>query len=453
VQRKEIAYQCGELRKTTIRNKFWQPKIEKLSPAQLRQLQERRLRSTFVYAYKNSRFYRKLFKEEKLDSGSIRTAKDIEKIPFTSKTHFRDNYPLGLLASNSIIRIHASSGTTGDPTIVAYSRNDIESWSDCIARCLTMSGITRQDRFQIILGYGLFTGGLGFHYGAEKIGTTVVPSGTGNTKRQVKLMRDLHVTAFTSIPSYSLYLAETAEGLGIEPSVDLEIKSISCGAEVWSQSIRKRIENKFGCQVFNSYGLSEMFGPGVAFECIKQDGMHVWSDHFIAEVIDPKTGETVDVEEEGELVLTTLTKEAMPVLRYRTGDLTKLLDGSCDCGRTHQRISWITGRCDDMIKVRGVNLFPTQIESAIMGLEGVGSNYQIVLSKKGVLDEITVDLEAEERVWNKGDRAVKDLTEKIRSEVLSVTGLKAAVNLLPEGFLPRTEGKVKRVRDSRNLDV
>jgi phenylacetate-CoA ligase len=436
-----------------IKNRFWRPSIEKLSAKQLGELQNRRLKSIVSCAYEKSPFYRRVFKERKIRPISIRTIDDLQRLPFTSKTDFRDNYPLGLLAAplSEVVRLHVSSGTTGDPTVVAYTRRDLDSWSDCIARCLTMTGITRNDVFQVILGYGLFTGGLGFHYGAEKIGAAVVPASAGNTQRQIKLMHDLQVTAFTSIPSYTLFLAETARGLGIDPARDLKIRSISCGAEVWTESTRERIEKEFGCQVFNSYGLSEMCGPGVAFECVRQDGMHIWGDHFLVEIVDPRTGDPLGAEQVGELVLTTLTKEAVPLLRYRTRDLAMLFDGACDCGRTHQRIGWITGRCDDMMKIRGVNVFPSQIESAIMGLDGVGNNYQISLSRKGPLDEMAVTMEVEEDVWNRGDAALKDLTEKLRSRIEHVIGLKVDVVLLAPLSLPRVEGKVRRVIDSRGL--
>ncbi len=438
-----------------LKNRFWRPSVEKLTLNQLKKLQTKRLRSTVKYAYENSPFYRRKFTEKGLRPDSIRTIDDLRKIPFTSKSDFRDNYPLGLLASPlaDVVRLHVSSGTTGDPTVVAYTRNDLEVWSECAARCLTMTGVSKRDIFQVILGYGLFTGGLGFHYGAEKIGATVVPSSTGNTQRQIKLMHDLKVPAFTSIPSYALHLAEAAKNAGVDPAKDLKIRSISCGAEVWSENTRKRIQKEFGCRVFNSYGLSEMCGPGVAFECFKQVGMHLWNDYFLAEIVDPITGEQAGIEEDGELVLTTLTKEAMPLLRYRTRDLTRLLGGKCDCGRAHQRIGWIRGRCDDMLKIRGVNVFPSQIESAIMGLEGVGNNYQILLSNKAFLDEITVNVEAEKYVWDKGDAALKNIRERLRSGIESMIGLKAQVTLLHPAAIPRVEGKAIRVIDSRNLST
>ncbi|MBS7650154.1 MAG: phenylacetate--CoA ligase [Candidatus Bathyarchaeia archaeon] len=428
-------------------DRFWQPKIEKMPPKSLIKIQTIRLKETIRNLFKKNTFYRRKLLEKGLKPTDIKGVDQLEMLPFTTKFDFRENYPLGLLACSMsrVIRLHASSGTTGDPTIVAYTRRDIENWADCIARCLTMTGITERDVFQVILGYGLFTGGLGFHYGAEKIGATVVPSATGNTRRQVKLMRDLKVTAFTSIPSYTLYLAETAKASGIDPEKDLNVNSVSCGAEVWSEATRKRIEREFGCKVYNSYGLSEVCGPGVAFECSMQDGLHLWGDHFLAEIVDPKTGERLGVEEEGELVLTTLTRKAMPLIRYRTGDLTKILDGACNCGRTHQRIGWIKGRCDDMLKVKGVNLFPSQIEAAIMGLEGVGNSYQILLSRRGHLDEATVEVEATEELWSRGEGSTEELAERVRAEIGTVTGLNIQVRIVPPSSIPRMEGKVKRV--------
>jgi phenylacetate-CoA ligase len=314
-----------------------------------------------------------------------------------------------------------------------------------------MTGVTSEDVFQVILGYGLFTGGLGFHYGAELIGAKVVPSSTGGTKRQIKLMKDLGVTAFTSIPSYALYLGETAIDMGIDPRSDLRIKTISCGAESWSESTREKLEELFGCMVFNSYGLSEVGGPGVAFECVAQDGLHVWSDHFLVEVIDPRTGESLPPGEEGELVITTLSREAMPLIRYRTRDIAAILDdGICECGRAHRRISWIKGRTDDMIKVRGVNVFPSQIEHVLMRIPGVGNNYQIVVEKRGHMDELKVRIEVTGEIFKGELKDLVDLRERITSELENTLGLRLAVELVEPGSLPRVEGKAVRVLDRRS---
>jgi len=435
-----------------LRNRFWEPKLEKLSRKDLKQLQNRRLRNLVKYVYTNNKFYRRTLKEAAVDPSSIRGAEDLKRLPFTTKENLRDNYPLGMLTTHprNISRIHTSSGTTGNPTVVAYTRKDLENWSNCLARCLTMTGVIRGDVFQTILGYGLFTGGLGFHYGAEKIGATVVPSSTGNTKRQVKLMKDFNVTAFTSIPSYAIHLAEVAERQGIDVEKNLKVRSISCGAEFWSEAVRRKIEQVFGCMVFNSYGLSEAGGPGVAFECLEQNGLHIWADHFLAEIVDPETGESLPAGERGELVLTTLTREAVPLIRYRTCDLTAVIgEDECECGRSHPRISWFSGRTDDMLKVRGVNVFPTQIEHALMSLPRVGSNYQLILTRREHMDALTVKVEATERMPSKQK---KTLEREIQEELASTLSIRVKVEVSNPGSIPRADGKTERVLDLRGLE-
>ncbi|MEM3023050.1 MAG: phenylacetate--CoA ligase [Candidatus Bathyarchaeia archaeon] len=435
-----------------IRNAFWEPGAERLSPKQIEEVQSEGLRGLIRRVYEGSAFYRRLLRDRGIGPDSIRSVEDLEKLPFTTKEDLRDNYPFGLLAVpfSKVVRIHTSSGTTGNPTVVAYSKRDLEVWANCIARCLTMTGVTPEDVFQVILGYGLFTGGLGFHYGAELIGAKVVPSSTGGTKRQIKLMKDFEVTAFTSIPSYALYLGETAIEMGIDPSKDLKVKTISCGAESWSEGTREKLEELFGCMVFNSYGLSEVGGPGVAFECIAQDGLHVWSDHFLVEVIDPRTGESLPPGEEGELVITTLSREAMPLIRYRTRDIAMILDDDiCECGRAHRRISWIKGRTDDMIKIRGVNVFPSQIEHVLMRVPGVGNNYQIVVEKRGHMDELKVRIEVTGDIFRGELKDLVELRERIASELENVLGLRLTVELAEPGSLPRAEGKAVRVLDRR----
>jgi phenylacetate-CoA ligase len=434
-----------------LRNRFWEPKLERLNRKDLKQLQSRRLRNLVKYVYENSRFYRSALKKVNVDPSSIRGIDDLGKLPFTTKEDLRDNYPLGMLSTSNrnLSRVHTSSGTTGNPTVVAYTRNDLENWWNTLARCLTMTGVTREDIFQTILGYGLFTGGLGFHYGAEKIGATVVPSSTGNTKRQVKLMKDFNVTAFTSIPSYTIHLAEVAEKQGIDLEEDLKIRTISCGAESWSERAREKIQKMFGCMAFNSYGLSEVGGPGVAFECLEQNGLHIWADHFIAEIVDPETGESLPSGEQGELVLTTLTREAMPLIRYRTRDLTAFIEnGECECGRTHPRISWFSGRTDDMLKIRGVNVFPTQIECVLMGHKEVGNNYQLILSQKEHMDVLTVNVETAQRSTDK--QYTSRLESKLQEELASTLSIKVKVEVVKPGTINRTEGKAKRILDMRD---
>ncbi|MEM3737705.1 MAG: phenylacetate--CoA ligase [Candidatus Bathyarchaeia archaeon] len=431
-------------------NRFWQPKIEKMSWKELERLQDRRLRSIVKHAYENSVFYRRRFKRDRIDYESIKSVADLTKLPLTTKDDLRDNYPFGLLATplEDVVRIHTSSGTTGNPTVVLYTRRDLENWSDCIARCLTMTGVGKGDIFQVILGYGLFTGGLGFHYGAEKIGATVVPSATGNTRRQVKLMKDFGVTAFTSIPSYALYLAEVAQEQGVDVANDLSVKTISCGAEAWSEAVRKKIEDLFECSVFNSYGLSEAFGPGVAFECVMQEGLHIWADQFIVEVIDPATCERVEPEEKGEIVLTTLTREAMPLLRYRTRDIAAILDiETCECGRSHPKISWIRGRTDDMVKVRGVNIFPSQIEHVLMNEEGVGNNYQLIITEEKHMDRVKLSIETAEKIVQ--EETLRALREKLQRDLESTLGVNIQIELVEPRSIPRVEGKAQRVLDLR----
>lgn len=440
--------------KQRLKNRFWQPKLERMSRKEIVRLQVRRLRRTVDYVYRRSRFYRARLKGANLHPNSIKSLDDLKRIPLTTKADLRDGYPFGLLAVplDEVVRIHASSGTTGDPTVVAYTKKDLNSWAECLARSLTMTGVAKGDIFQVVLGYGLFTGGLGFHYGAERIGAAVIPSATGNTKRQVKLMKDFGVTAFTSIPSYSLFLAEVAQQQGIDPSRDLKIRTVSCGAEAWSEGTRRKLESIFGCYVFNSYGLSEVCGPGVAFECIRQNGLHVWSDQFIAETIDPRTGENLGPEEKGEIVLTTLTREAMPLLRYRTRDIASILDENvCECGRSHTKISWISGRTDDMLKIRGVNIFPSQVEAVLMGLPRVGNNYQLIVSRKGYLDELKVRIEVTKAIFSGELKDLVSMRDQLESELESVLGIRILVELVEPGSIPRIEGKAQRMLDERRV--
>ena len=429
---------------------YWDKENETLKKEKLVKLQEERLKKIVRYCYENVAFYRKKFKEAKIAPEDIKSLDDLDKIPFTVKDDLRNAYPLGMLAvpRSEIIRIHASSGTTGKPTIVAYTRKDIETWSELMARVLTSVGITKHDTMQLIYNYAFFTGGLGFHYGAERIGATVIPSGVGNTKKQILTMRDLEVTAFSSTPSYALYIAEYAEKeLGIDIS-EFKLRVGVFGAEPWSEGLRKKIEDAYGIEAYDNYGLSELCGPGVSVECSERQGLHVWSDHFIVEVIDPETGEKLDEGKKGELVFTTLTKEAMPLLRYRTRDISMLFEEECACGRTHPRIARIHGRSDDMLIIRGVNVFPSQIEHVLMQIPEVGENYQIVVDRD-VLDKLLVKVEVTEKVFSDKLADLLALEKKIERELKEVLNVYAKVELVSPGSIPRTPGKAKRIIDLR----
>jgi phenylacetate-CoA ligase len=349
-----------------------------------------------------------------------------------------------------VVRLHASSGTTGKPTVVFYTRGDLDIWSDMIARCMAMVGVVPDDVFQNIVGYGLFTGGLGFHYGAEKLGVLTVPSATGRTTLQIDLMQDFNVTAVHSTPSYALHLAEVARANGVDPVEDLDLRIGMFGAEFWSDNTRPRLEAALGVDAFDSYGLSEMYGPGVAFECEERKGLHVWEDIFLVEVIDPKTGEQVGEGEKGELVLTTLVREAMPLLRYRTGDITRVLSSeTCDCGRTHLRLEKFLGRTDDMLKIRGVNVFPSQIEHILMEIPELSENYQIELETRGLMDEITVVSEIGKKAFTGDVTDLIDLRQRVESIFSSKIGLRIKVKFVEPGSIERSTGKAKRIIDKR----
>jgi len=430
---------------------FWQPKLETMKRSDLEDLQLERLRSTLARLERSS-FYASRMKESGVNASSLRSLSHLSKLPFTRKTDLRDNYPAGLLISEKrdVVRLHASSGTTGKPTVVFYTKNDLDVWSDMIARCMVMVGVTPDDVFQNIVGYGLFTGGLGFHYGAEKLGVLIVPAATGRTSLQIELMKDFHVTAVHSTPSYALHLAEVARKMGIDPVEDLDLRIGMFGAEFWSDNTRPRLEEALGVEAFDSYGLSEMYGPGVAFECTERDGLHVWEDIFLPEVIDPKTGEEVGEGEKGELVLTTLVRDAMPLLRYRTGDITRVLSKEeCSCGRTHLRLEKFMGRTDDMLKIRGVNVFPSQIEHILMEIPELSENYQIELERRGLMDEITVVSEISERAFSGEVVDLMNLRQRVESHLASKIGLRIGVRFAEPGTLERSTGKAKRIVDKR----
>lgn len=430
--------------------RYWQPKYETMKRDELAALQSKRLKKTAASVYENVPFYREKFRQLGIKPDDIRSAADISKLPTTRKTDLRDNYPFGLFAvpRKDIVRIHASSGTSGKATVVGYTRNDLETWSDLMARNFTMVGLDENDVFQNAVNYGLFTGGLGFHYGIEKIGAMAVPSGTGNTARQLEMMIDFGVTALHCTPSYALYLAETAREMDLVDQLSLRVGCF--GAEPWSSNTRKQLESSLNIKAYDSYGLSELMGPGVAFECQEQDGLHLWCDHFLVEVLDEE-GEQVAEGEKGELVLTSLTKEALPIIRYRTGDITRLLESECSCGRTTTRISRLLGRADDMLIVRGINVFPSQIENIIAKVPEVTEHFQVILDRnQKMLDELTVRVELEEGAFTGELKDLAAVKRHVENELKSVLNIRTAVELVEKGTIPRCEGKSKKVIDRRN---
>jgi len=431
---------------------YWNPSIERMSKREIEEIQEKRLRNLIWTAYEYSPFYRRKFKEAEIHPSDIRTLDDLKKLPFTVKQDLRDNYPFGMFAVplSQIVRFHASSGTTGKPTVVGYTDSDIRIWVESLCRALVSCGVTSDDIVQIAYGYGLFTGGLGFHYAAEKIGATAIPISAGNTARQVELMRDLNTTVIACTPSYMLYLSEYASQMGVDIS-ETSLRMGIFGAEPWSEETRKRIENKVGIMAFDVYGTSELSGP-LFTECIERNGIHVWADHFLVEIVDPETGEQVGEGEKGELVVTTLTKEALPLVRWRTGDITYLETDKCACGRTHPRIMRILGRTDDMIIVRGVNVFPSQIEHVLMQIPEVGEHYMIFLDRReDGLDEMKIQVELSERVTIDTTAGILELEKKISDKLKTVLNVSAKVEVVNPGTLQRFEGKAKRVVDRRKI--
>jgi phenylacetate-CoA ligase len=428
---------------------FWQPKLETMKRKELRELQLKRLKKTANSVYKNVPLYAKKFNDAGVKPSDIKTLEDLEKLPFTKKTDLRDTYPFGLFAvpMNKVTRIHASSGTSGKSTVVGYTANDLKIWADLMARCFYMVGIRPGDVFQNAANYGLFTGGLGIHAGAEKLGCTVIPSGTGSTQKQIEMIKDFGVTAMHATPSYALYIAETARKMGIEPGT-LPLKIGVFGAEPWSVNTRKELEKSFGIKAYDSYGLSEMMGPGVAFECKEQDGLHIWEDAFIVEVLD-KNGEQCAPGEKGELTITTLCKEALPLLRYRTGDITMLMEDECACGRTACRITKFYGRSDDMLIIRGLNVFPSQIEHVLMAMPEVGEYFQVVLERVNHMDEMTVKVEMSDKAFSGELGDLKKVTGIVTKRLKETLNLRTNVVLVDKGSLPRVEGKSKKVIDLR----
>ena len=430
------------------------PEHEKMPRKDLEQLQLERLQAKVRVVYEKVPFYRQAFKEKGVTPDDIQTLADLTKLPFTSKLDFRDNYPFGLMAvpHEQVVRIHSSSGTTGKPIIAPYTQGDIDTWSEIMARTLAAGGATKDDVIQNAYGYGLFTGGLGFHYGAERLGASVIPTSGGNTKRQILLLQDLETTVITCTPSYALILDETAKDMGIDLR-DTKLRLGFMGAEPWSEQMRGDIEERLGILAINIYGLTEIIGPGVSVECPYKCGMHIAEDHFLVEVINPETGEQLPYGEEGELVITTLTKEAQPVIRFRTKDIVGLNAEPCDCGRTLVRMSRVTGRSDDMLIVRGVNVFPSQIESVLLAIEGVEPHYMIVVDRQHVFksDELEIWVEVSEEVFSDEMLKMEKLEQRLREEMDSVLGISAHIKLVEPKTIARTEGKAKRVVDRSEL--
>ncbi len=419
----------------------------------LEAIQLRRLQTTVERVYANVPFYREKFKEAGVTPSDVRSLDDIRRLPFTTKQDLRDRYPYGMFAvpMDHVVRIHASSGTTGQSTVVGYTARDIKTWSELMARSLMAGGATRNDIIHNAYGYGLFTGGLGVHYGAEALGASVIPVSGGNTKRQVMIMKDFGPTIITCTPSYSLHLAEVAEDMGVSFK-DLKFKYGVFGAEPWSETMRLEIERKLNLVAVDIYGLSEIMGPGVSIECHEaKRGLHVFEDHFIPEIIDPNTLETLPYGEVGELVFTTITKEAFPVVRYRTRDITSLNPEPCICGRTHIRMNRVTGRSDDMLIIRGVNVFPSQIENVLMEIEGVTPHYQLVVDREGSLDMLTVMVEVNEGMFSDEVKELQAIQKKITKNIKEFLGVSATVKLVESKAIARSEGKAVRVVDNRKI--
>jgi phenylacetate-CoA ligase len=430
---------------------YWNSRLERAPLEELQELQERKLKQLVENVYRSSHFYRKRFKEAGVKPEDIKTLADVAKLPFTYKMDLRDNYPTNMFCvpMNQVVRFHVSSGTTGKPTVVGYTRGDIDLWTSSLARAMTSCGLGRGDIIQVSYGYGLFTGGLGAHYGAEEVGASVIPMGVGNTERQIELMIDLKATAIACTPSYLLHMNEVAKKMGVNVKEDSHLKIAFLGAEPWSLETRKRIEDTLGIKAFDIYGTSEMSGP-LFTECKEQNGIHVWADHFLLEVID-KNGDPVKEGQRGELVITTLTKEALPLIRYRVGDITILNNKECECGRTHPRIMRILGRSDDMLIIRGINVFPSQVESVLMTIPEVGEHFQIVAERKGELDDLTVRVEVTRAGFSDKLVDLMNLEKKIQYELKKVLNLQTNIELVETGTLPRFQGKSQKVIDKRKI--
>lgn len=432
---------------------YWEEEIETLPRQGLESIQLIRLQHLIARVYKTVEPYRKKMDDAGVLPKDIKTLNDLQKLPFTLKEDLRDNYPFGMftLPLEDVVRVHASSGTTGKSTVVGYTKKDIDTWANLMARALACAGATSGDMVHNAYGYGLFTGGLGAHYGAEKLGATVIPVSGGNTKRQITIMRDFKSTVLLSTPSYALNLAETMEQMGIDPQT-LSLRVGIFGAEPWSENMREEVERKLNLKAVDIYGLSEVIGPGVSMECLQTTkGMHIFEDHFLPEIIDPETGEALPPGERGELVFTTLTKEAFPVIRYRTKDISSLYYEVCECGRTLVRMEKVTGRTDDMLIIRGVNVFPSQVEHVLMGVEGVEPHYQIIVEREGSMDVMSVEVEVSDSSFSDEIKYLEQLTKRITRDIKDILGVTCKVKLVNPRSIQRSEGKAQRVIDKRKF--
>lgn len=430
---------------------IWNDEFETLPREAIESLQLKRLQQTVERVYATVPFYQEAFKKAGLVPADVKSLSDLQRLPFTLKQDMRDSYPYGLFTVplEQIVRIHASSGTTGKPTVVGYTRRDIDNWTELMARSFVAAGAHKGDVIHNAYGYGLFTGGLGAHYGAERVGASVIPMSGGNTKKQLMIMQDFGSTVLTCTPSYSLFLAEVAAEEGIDIR-SLKLKVGILGAEPWSEMMRQEIEQKLNIKAIDIYGLSEILGPGVGIECIEaQNGLHIWEDHFIPEIIDPDTCEVLPDGEKGELVLTTITKEGIPLIRYRTRDITRLFKEPCICGRTHARIERLSGRSDDMLIIRGVNVFPSQIESVLFNIKGVEPHYQLIVERDGTLDTLEVQVEVNEQTFSDEIKELQGLSNKIRKDIKDLLGVTCNVRLVEPKSITRSEGKAQRVIDNR----
>jgi phenylacetate-CoA ligase len=432
---------------------YWEEEMETLPRVGLESIQLTRLKHLVARVYETVAPYRAKMDAAGVKPADIRSLADLRKLPFTVKDDLRDNYPFGLFTvpMDQVVRVHASSGTTGKPTVVGYTKKDIETWSGVMARALTCAGATSRDMIHNAYGYGLFTGGLGAHYGVERLGATVIPVSGGNTKRQITIMQDFRSSVLLATPSYALNLADAMAELGVDPK-SLALRVGIFGAEPWSENMRDEVERKLNIRAVDIYGLSEVIGPGVAMQCLETDrGMHIFEDHFLPEIIDPDTGEVLPPGEKGELVFTTLTKEAFPLIRYRTKDISRLIYEPCACGRTMVRMEKITGRTDDMLIIRGVNVFPSQVEHVLMGVEGVEPHYQIVVNREGNMDTMVVKVEVSEALFSDEVKSLEKLTRKIQTDIKDLLGVTCKVQLVEPRTIQRSEGKAQRVIDNRKI--